>query len=325
MAFKTIILILTCMLTGLGAQADQKTEELVKQVLATKGTCENFVRYDDQNLYLGFGTYKLGLEEPRGPLASEILVTPLNNPAAEFALKTLDSVIEVLRDGQNLWVLTYSGLELWDLNTKARTNVYQTYAKTEVMKYREHARGMSRFLNLLVIAHGRLGVSVFDMDKKRLVFQDRLLQSQLPIESQAMDVTVVSDMALILFDSFSLVDPSKKQPFRGIIAMDMKTNTVVMKADGLAVGADSLALAGDDLWISFMGYPIGLIKLPDLFKTQSTAGVNIKFPNINLGHPRGKGVLLEKDYLTCYLKYSTVPGGKSRKVPLVYPRSEIGI
>jgi hypothetical protein len=321
---KLIIKVLLSLLT-IAEAVQASTDDLVRQILQTKGSCENFVRYDEQYLYMGFGPYKLGLEEPRSPIPSEILVTPLREPSAEFALKTLDSVIESIRDGSDLWVLTYSGLEQWDLTTKKRKQVYQTYVKNEVLKYREHARGMARFLNLFVIAHGRLGVSIFDMDKKRLVFQDRLLQSQQPIESQAMDVVVDVDKALILFDNFSLVDPSQKPGFRGIVVLDLKTNTVIMKSDGLPPGADSLAQFGDDLWISFMGYPIGLIRLPDLYNTKGSMAVNVKFPNIKLGHPMGKGVLLEKDYLTCYLKYSATPGGKSKKVPLVYSRSEIGI
>lgn len=57
----------------------------------------------------------------------------------------------------------------------------------------------------MIIAHGRHGVSIYDLTKKRLVNQFRLLREQIPLESMAMDVTVQGHYAYIVMDNFSLV------------------------------------------------------------------------------------------------------------------------
>ena len=59
--------------------------ELVRSTLESSPYCENFVRFDDANLYLGFGKYRRAFEEPRAPIPGRIEVTPLGRSRDAFA------------------------------------------------------------------------------------------------------------------------------------------------------------------------------------------------------------------------------------------------
>ena len=76
-------------------------------------------RFDENNLYLGFGFYKKGLEEPRHPIPATLDVRPLNGGTA-FTLPTNDAALDIATEGNHAFVLTYSGIEEWDLAQKAR-------------------------------------------------------------------------------------------------------------------------------------------------------------------------------------------------------------
>lgn len=111
--------------SALRAQA-APSPELVKSTLEQVPTCGNFVRFDDQNLYLGFGYYSNGPEKPRVSKPAQVLVAPLGK-AQRFALNTQDSAIDLITENNRAWILTYTGLELWDVNTRRALATYPTH------------------------------------------------------------------------------------------------------------------------------------------------------------------------------------------------------
>ena len=324
---KILVLIgfLVCAFTA-RAQMGSADPELVKKALESQNDCKNFVRFDSENLYLGFGFYRYQFEEPRQPIPATLKVVPLADPTKAFSVNTADAALDVVTDNGTLWLLTYSGLEEWDMSTWQRREIHPTYALGHVMAYEEHAQAFARYKNKLIIAHGRLGVSFFDLQTKRQTNQFRLVQDQLPLESMATAVTVQGKYAYVVMDNFSLVQYGK-QPFRGLIIVDMESEKVVSALDGMDPGADATLSDGQSLIVSFGGFPIWKYSLSKLSSAKlPSADRHIwQFP-IN-GHPTGTPSADGKYYYTCFLKapVNGSNGGHYTRGPLVLDRSVVGL
>jgi hypothetical protein len=259
--------------------------------------CQNSLRHDDQNLYVGFGLYRRGFEEPRGPIPGFVRVRPLDG-GDTFKLITQDGVVDTIADGNTLYVLTFTAVEVWDLATRQRTNTVPTYAKAGPWAYYEHARGFARYQDKLVIAHGRLGVSIFNLKTQRLSNQFRVLERQLPMESAALHVAVSGNRAYIVFDNISV----SNQAFRGIVIVDLDQEKVISELNGMDPGADAVVTDGKSLIVSFWGLPLWKYSLAALDRAQST----IPEPQNRIaqfpvkGHPLGKPFIDDNFYYSCY-------------------------
>lgn len=318
---KVLLAISLLFMTGLASAAPDP--ETIKKTLEAQPTCGNFVRYDEQNLFLGFGPYKKGIEEPRSPIPAKLRIVPFSG-AQGFDIATNDAAIDIVTDGAKAFVLTYSSIEEWDLPSRQRTAEFNTYVTNRTLRYKEHARSMARYKNKLIIAHGRLGVSFFDLGTKRVSNQFSLVKWQLPLESMATGVTIQGKLAYISMDNFSLVDPRQgKPPFRGIIIVDMESEKVVAELDGMDPGATSINADGASAIVSFGGIPIWVFAI-DALKGQKIPAPEQrvwKFPLA--GNPIGAATLDEKYYYTCFSKAPAHPGengGWYRKVPLALDR-----
>lgn len=291
--------------------------EMIKQTLESLSSCENFVRLDQRHIFLGFGAYKIGFEEPRSAIPGELQVVALGPDGASWTAYTQDSVIDALTVGDRLLVLTYSGIEDWSLSTRKRTALYPTRFGENVLAYREHARAFALYNDKLIIAHGRKGVTFFDLNTNRIVNQLTLIPHQLPVkESQAMSVLVEGTTAYVLLDAFSITPNGKKPPFRGIVKIDMNTERVVGELDGLDPGADALMIHKDQLLVSFMGMPVQRFPLSVLNGTQLPAPSGFVGDFGVPGHPTGKPVLDDKYYYTCFRKRSESGRGPAVYIPL---------
>jgi hypothetical protein len=315
-------LVLLSLLTAFSAAQAASNSETIKTVLEAQISCSNFVRYDSQNIYLGFGAYKLGVEEPRSPIPGAISVAPLNGSPA-FTLNTKDSAIDVVTSNNQAVVLTYTSIEEWNLNTRERTAEYPTYAIAGPLEYKQHAEAMALYNDKLIMAHGRLGVSIFNLKTKRLSNQFRLVRNQLPLESMATGVTVQGHFAYILMDNFSLVPAGQKQAFRGIIVIDLNSETVVAQLDGIDPGSDSILSDSKRVIISYGGIPIWKYDISALRGSQMPEPlIRIwRFPT--QGHPTGAATMDDKYYYTCFSKAPAFPGdngGVFRRVPMALDR-----
>lgn len=305
-----------------GASQATPNSGTIKSVLEAQPACQNFVRYDDKNLYLGFGAYKIGFEEPRFPIPAKFRVAPLNGLEA-FELATKDAAIDIATEGNTAFVLTYSSIEEWNLETRTRVAEYATYAIGGIRAYKEHAQAMARYNDKLIIAHGRLGISIFNMKTKRLVNQFRLVQHQLPLESMATGVTVQSNRAFVVMDNFNVTSPGDGvKIFRGVIVVNMDSESVQNEVDGMELGADAVVSDANNLVVSMAGDPILTYDLAAI------TGKSIPSPTARVrsypvdGHPIGFAMLDDKYYYTCYSKAPTPPGhgGVYSKVPMALDR-----
>lgn len=296
--------------------------ELMKTILEKQTDCGRFVRADDSAFYLGFGVYRRAFEEPRQPIAGALRVVSLTG-AEDFTLITNDAAIDVVTEQNHAFVLTFSSIEEWDLAARTKVATYQTYAYPRVMEYQQHAQAFARYQDKVIIAHGRLGLSFFNLKTKRQTNQFRILQAQLPLESMATGVSVQGRYAYVVVDNFSLVRPPAKAPFRGVVVVDMETESVVAELDGMDPFVTSVTTDANVLIASFDGQPIWKYSLSSL------KGKNIPEPLIRIwkfpvpGHPTGSAMMDDKYYYTCYAKAPAHPGedgGRYHNVPLALDR-----
>lgn len=314
---KAVLVLFAVLIGALVAQA-QPDSETVKKALESVPTCSNSVRFDDENLYLGFGAYKRGFEEPRQPIPATLQVVPLLSPETGFTLATSDAALDSTRDGDSLFILTYSGIEEWSLSQKNQKAIYQTYMYPRVMAYKEHAQGFARYNDKVIVAHGRLGVSIFNLKTRHLANQFRLVQRQSPLESMATGVSVVGKYAYIVMDNFSLVPNGQKPAFRGVIVVDMDQEAVVSEIEGLDPGADAVISDGKDLFVSYAGYPIWKYNLAEVRGPKLPSPQMIwKFPVE--GHPVGAASLDGRYYYTCFSKHNP-GGGRTSLIPMALDR-----
>ncbi|MGE3261931.1 MAG: hypothetical protein AB7K68_09145 [Bacteriovoracia bacterium] len=320
-----VMKILPVFLFGLTAAinaAAAPESELIKSTLEAQPSCGNFVRYDDQNLYLGFGSYRRGFEEPRNPIPGQMRVVPFDGSEA-YNLATKDAAIDTATVDGTAYVLTYSSIEEWNLAKRERTAGYQTYAINGPLAYQQHAQAFARYKDKLIIAHGRLGVSFFNTSTKRLTNQYRLIQKQLPLESMATGVTVQGNLAYVVLDNFHLTQPGDGvKIFRGIVVINMDTEAVVAELGGMDPGADSIVSDAKKVIVSFGGVPIWK------YGINSLKGRAIPEPEIRVwrfpvnGHPVGAPMMDDKYYYSCFSK-APLPGengGYYRSVPMALDR-----
>lgn len=278
--------------------------ELLKKTLEQVPTCGNFVRFDDQNIYLGFGYYSNGPEMPRVSAPAKVLVAPLNG-SDRFELKTQDSAIDIVTEGTQAYVLTYSGIEDWDLKTKTRKAVHATHVNS-YFGDEEHPQAFARYNDKIIIAHGRLGVSFFDLNTKLYKNFYQLAQNQGNLESMATGVAISGQYAYVTLDSYTLVERGSKPPFRGIVVIDMETERVVSELSGLDPGADSVVADGSKVLVSFMGQSIWKYSTASLNALSRVAVLPEplkrmwKFPLD--GRAVGAAAVDSKYYYTCFSK-----------------------
>lgn len=311
------LLLIALSLLSPSAQA-APAPEAIKATLEAQPACSNFVRFDEQNVYLGFGAYRKAFEEPRQPIPARFRVAPLNGEAP-FELSTKDAAIDLATDGNTAFVLTYSSIEEWDLAKRERVAAYPTYAINGTLAYMEHAQAMARSGDKLIIAHGRLGVSIFNIKTKRLVNQFRLVRSQLPLESMATGVTVQGNTAYVVMDNFHLTQPGDGvKIFRGIITVNMDSEKVIAELGGMDPGADSIVSDARKVIVSFGGMPIWK------YGIETLRGSAIPEPEERVwrfplkGHPTGAPAIDDKYYYSCFS--APAEGGHYRNKPLALDR-----
>ncbi len=281
----------------LATTAFARTPEEKKALLEAQTSCSNFVRFDDNYLYQGYGPYKLMFEEPRNPIPSKFTITSFETKETK-TLQTVDSAIDIVVDQNHAFVLTYSMVEEWDLATMQKVADHPTHLQTAVT-YKEHAESFARYQNEMIIAHGSMGVSFFDLKTKKITGTLDLVKSQAPLESQATAVAIIGKLAYVTMDSLSLVNQAP-YPFTGIVVIDMEKHKVVSELSNMDVGSDAVAAFGNKLVVSFYGFPIWKYDA-SLFK-----GKKLPNPQTRLfrmpypGHPVGAAEMDEKYYYSCY-------------------------
>lgn len=318
-----LFLLSATLLVGLSAFAQDP--DVIRQTLESQSQCGRLVQFDTNNLYMGFGGYRTSLEEPRQPVQGRLKVIPLGT-TEEKVLSLEDSPLGIATPAGRLFILTYTNVEEWDATAGKKMFSTETYALGRIKAYQEHAQGWAQYKNKMIIAHGRLGVSFFDLDKKRLTNQYRLLREQAPLESMAMGVTIQGKYAFVVMDNFSLTRPPAPAPFRGVIIIDMETEKIVSQIPGLDPGGTSAMSDGGSVIVSYGGstYWKYIIEGNGQIGVDPVS-VRQRFPF--RGHPTGISSMDDKYIYTCYLKAPKQGenGGRYYNIPVALDRKELAL
>lgn len=291
--------------------AQKPDSEQLKSTLESVPACYSLVRYDDANLYVG--------DRDRTVLN----VVPVGRQENAFQLKAADSVVDTLRDGNALYILTQSGIEEWNLNDHSRTATYKTYNNVGKFGSEQQPQSFARYDDKLVIAHGRLGVSFFDLSSKTITNQFSLDQDQRPLESEATGITVDGKNAYVSMSNYTIVDVGT-QAFRGIVKLDLEKEQIASKFNVLDPGADAVVNDGKSLLVSFGGDLIWKYALKDFSTAGHTPRVERRIYNFpDRGHPTGTPALDSKYYLSCYAQAPAHAGEHFKYVPKALDRKQI--
>jgi hypothetical protein len=305
---KTTVMILASLL-GLNSVWAAPRPDVLKQIINQQISCDNFLRYDDTYLYLGQNTH--------------VHVAALDG-SKSFMLVTKDIAIDVVSDGNTAYVLTESALEQWDIAQAKLVASYPTYANTASFGPYEYPTALAKDQDTIIIAHGRLGVSLFDVKTKRIVNQFHLVPEQLPLESMATGVTAVNGRAYVTMDDYTLVNNGDPTPFRGIVVIDLATQSVLTDLGGMDPGSDAITNDGTSVIVSFMGQPIWRYTLDSLTgsKLPEPAAKIWTFPAD--GRPSGRASADSTSYYSCFQYYSE-RGGSDIYKPVALDRKQLGL
>ncbi len=295
--------------------------EQVKSALEGVNSCRNFLKSDGENLFLGYGYYSNsegGFHQPKPTLMT---IIPIAQPENKKQVEVSDSAIDMLFDGDQAYVLTYTGLEQWDKKSWTRVATYPTYGFDTSFAFDAHATQMDRYKDQLIISHGRFGFSIFDLNSKKIVHTQKLAQDRLPLESMATGVAVVGDKAYFALDSFTMVqDPNSEKPFQGMVVVNLLNRQVEEKLDGMEPGSHNLFAYDNKLVVSFYGIPLMKYDVSKLKGTRMpgpTHRISV-FPE--MGRLLGKPTL-EGDYI--YTCFQNMEGDTMKSVPRVWLRKDL--
>ncbi|MBL7542436.1 MAG: hypothetical protein JNL11_01400 [Bdellovibrionaceae bacterium] len=299
----------------------QPDSERIKSAVEKLSSCGNFIRADQNYVYTGFGAYHTGSTSDRKAQPAEVRMIDIQTQH-EYQVATLDSVVDILTHNDSTYVLTFSALEEWDMHTRQRKAVYSTLSLDQRLGDEQHARGMALYKNKLVIAHGRLGISFFDLSTKKASPPLELI-SQGPLESMAQDVTVSGNYAFVALDNYSVTGLHQKQAFRGLAVVDIENERIVKLVDDLPPGLDSISSDHQSLIASFYGNPIWKFSIHSILtsnKTPTPTKRVFKFPKA--GHPNGKAFMDDKYYYSCFWELPT-SGSYYKRGQIVLNRSQM--
>jgi hypothetical protein len=302
------------------AQAGPHSEK-IKDAVQYLSACGNFIRFDSENVYTGFGTYWTNNEKPRQPKPSLLRFVPIDR-VTEYQVQTLDSVVDVVKDNSSTFVLTYSGIEEWDLRQFERLATYPTNLLSRPYQDEEHPKAFARYKNKLVIAHGRLGVSFFDLNTKKITRAFPVVLSHRPLESVVNGITVSGRYAFAALDSYSLVGDRDKPAFRGIVVIDLETESVISELDGMDPGADSITSDNNVAIVSFYGQPLWKYSVKSLSGASTLPAPLKRFWKFPIeGKQTGKASMDDKYYYTCFSRLPKPGEGPYFiKVPMAFDR-----
>lgn len=195
---------------------------------------------------------------------------------SEFKRPIVD--MEVYKD--SIFLLTNQGIEERSLSKMTYTGGYRTTTlkSSFAFKTKESPTAMELWGDKILISHGRLGLSIFDIASKKIIKSLRLDEFQAPDESMATNIKVKGDKAYILMDNFTL-KPDKRLPaFRGIIVYDLKSERILNKSRMVDAGATGLNITDEFAYVSFRGFQLIVkYRLDDLESSKNATSLRRHF------------------------------------------------
>lgn len=231
-----------------------------------------------------------------------------------FDLAVSPKVVDLKIKGDTLYVLLPRAIQEWSLTARSMISETATFSHGRGEGYREGAMGMEFSGDLLIIAHGRLGYSVYDTGSHEIVAERAVLQNQLPLESVLTDVTVADGRAIFVADNYSLAGPGQ-MPFRGFLIVDIATLVEIHRAQGIDPGAMNILLTGDTAVVGFDG-PMHSFRWSEVTGRGDVRLRRTVYRYEKSGHPIGQAAVVGDQMLTCFM-LDGQPGEPKKYVPMV--------
>lgn len=305
------------------AMAGERSQN-IKAAVEKLSTCGNFIRFDEQNVYTGFGTYWTGNTQPRQPKPSVLKIMSIDQ-LTETQIQLQDSAVDLVRDGSSIYILTFAGIEEWDINHLQRIGIYRTNILAREYADEEHPRAFAKYGNKLVIAHGRLGISFLDLKTKKITRSFPVALSHKPLESVVNGIAVSGNRAYAVLDSYTLVGPREKPAFQGLIVIDLDKENPITELEGLDPGVDSIVADEKSAIVSYYGIPLVKYSVDSLARATKLPSALKRVWRFPLeGHPTGKASIDDRYYYTCFSKMpGEGQGSLFRSVPLAMDRLKL--
>ena len=277
------------------------------EAFLSQKSCRNFVRLDEDQVLLGGekGLTRIDAAGQTQVYGSE------GNPR--------DAVLV----GSKIYALFPSSFVVLDRDSGRVLARYATqlYKAPDKLLPQEQARSLSRSGNRLLIAHGTLGVSVFDLIEQALVSTLDVNRGE-RLKGMAVDVDfdAAGKVAYVLVDNYQINPIKPSQEFRGILLYDLQNLRLVKRLLGLDPGATSFSIERDQMLISFGGMPFWKLQLPLGDQDQLADSAQLVWDFGREGHSIGHFASDAEYVWTCHRESSRSP-----VLPALYTRDQLGL
>tara|TARA_B100001248_G_scaffold262685_1_gene260903 strand:- start:8040 stop:9008 length:969 start_codon:yes stop_codon:yes gene_type:complete len=281
---------------------------LEETFLSTQGNCNALIDIQEKHLLVAYNKTSYPEKQYRGFYE----ITNLENQSQiTFTSENHAPVLDLQIYQDSLFVLTRNGLIERSLKDYQVKGIYKTHPKI-YFERKEHPTAMQLVGDKIYIAHGRLGMSVFDIATRSVNHIEIFTELKEGELSMATDLVYDGKQLFVLLDNYHIKEAPKDIPvFRGIVVyspVDREVSKVVRLRDP---GATGINLVGEDyLLISFHGFPnLVMYSKAALLNASTTVDEPIKalsrawkYPDEKYGSHRGDFYLYGSKIYTCFLQ-----------------------
>jgi len=267
--------------------------------------CRNFVRHDDGQILLGTN--------------SGLVLIDIDGTSHPYELG--ETPRDALIFGNEIIVLVGTKIVTLSRALGTVTGQYETQdiKSAPSLLPQETPRAIGRIDQTLLVAHGTLGVALFDLESHRLKRIVDINRGQ-KIKGMAQDITAQNHSVYVLVDNYQMDRWHPSQEFRGFVQIDVDQEAELARFGGLDPGSTAAAWYKNTLLLSFAGMPIWRLAMP-------LAGVgplsDVAHPVTDFGrdgHSVGHLDIDDEFVWTCHRS-----SNRSTNVPALYPRTALGL
>jgi len=302
---KTFLGLPTLLLSGLLSSVGAGQTSPQTEAFLTLPSCRNFVRHDD-------GRVLVGTNNGMNVIESDGSVHAFNlNEQPRDAL---------IYDSEIIALAAYSIITI-DQNQGKITGRFDTQSIKPVSNLlpQESPWAIGRVGHTLIIAHGTLGITLFDLRTRQLQNVIDINKGQ-KVKGMAQDVMTQNNDVYVLVDNYQMNPLKPSQEFRGLLKIDLNTRLIAARFSGLDPGATSASWFDETILISFGGMPVWKLQLPLTTTTPLANVAQLVTDFARKGHAVGH-LSFDDDFVwSCHR-----PGLNTPNEPALYQRSTLRI
>lgn len=219
----SVIGILALILGLASAQAKKFSPKEVAFLNLT--TCGSVLYSGESYAYSGSGAYLRGISWPRERTEGYVERVEIGNPANRLKFSTNDGVVDIAESQNRLLVLTYTELEVRDLDTTKLITTIPLQNDESALEYHEHSTGMvvDRHGDVY-IARGLRTIAKVNLAKRGIPEEYRFFPEQGRHKSYISDIALAGDQLIASYKAHTLpVNRGAQRAFSGLMRWDLST------------------------------------------------------------------------------------------------------